>query len=177
MKRSSLRGFGIACLLIGIIYTGVDQFFPSAQSVPDEKIAKYKEKIAQLETKLDEANQKIEELENGSTITEENEVVSEEQVEETEPNESSSEEVQAEPTNENQDGEVVEGVLYIYAGLTPYEVSKKLQDMGIIQNAIEMELFLAQPEYSRSIQKGQFQVNSSMTIEEIANLITGKTKQ
>jgi len=47
--------------------------------------------------------------------------------------------------------------------------------MGIIKNAVEMELFLAQPEYARSIQIGQYQVNSSMSIEEIANLITRKS--
>ena len=43
------------------------------------------------------------------------------------------------------------------------------------QFAVEMELFLAQPEYARSIQIGQYQVNSSMSIEEIANLITRKS--
>ncbi|MED3762914.1 hypothetical protein [Ureibacillus terrenus] len=47
--------------------------------------------------------------------------------------------------------------------------------MGIIQNAVEMELFLAQPEYARSIQIGQYEVNSSMSVDEIANLITGKS--
>ena len=37
-----------------------------------------------------------------------------------------------------------------------------------------MELFLAKPEYAKYIQIGQFDLNSSMTIEEIANIITGK---
>ncbi len=37
-----------------------------------------------------------------------------------------------------------------------------------------MELYLAKPEYAKYIQIGQFELNSSMTIEEIAKIITGK---
>lgn len=168
MKRSSLRGFGIACLLVGIIYTGVDKFFPNVHSASDETVAQYEEKIAQLESELQDAKQQLSTIEQAPSHSDE--------IEENEDPmmNASTESIPDEATSHNED--VIEGTLYIYSGLTPYEVSKKLEDIGIIQNAVEMELFLAQPQYSRSIQKGQFEVNSSMTIEEIANLITGKTK-
>lgn len=177
MKRSSLRGFGIACVLIGIIYSGVDKFFPKTESVPDETVAQYEEKIAQLEAELKDAKEQLSTFEQApppSDETEENEDSTIDSSTESISNEiTSNDEAVDELVDEE---EIIEGTLYIYSGLTPYHVAKKLEDMGIINNYIEMELFLAQPQYSRSIQKGQFKVNSSMTVEEIANLITGKTK-
>lgn len=161
MKRSTVRGFGLACLVIGILYTGMDRF--SHTESESKEIANYEEKIAQLKSQLKVAKQQLQELENQSSSN------STETQDEPEVNNEPSE-----TTTSTQQENVVEGILYIYSGLTPYEVSKKLEDMGIIKNAVEMELFLAQPEYARSIQKGQFKVNSTMTIEEIANLITGK---
>ena len=64
--------------------------------------------------------------------------------------------------------------LQIYSGITPYSVAQKLEDGGIITNSVEMELLLANPKYARSLQIGSYEVNSAMTLEEIANLITGK---
>ncbi|UZM98338.1 hypothetical protein OL548_27075 [Lysinibacillus sp. MHQ-1] len=51
---------------------------------------------------------------------------------------------------------------------------KKLEDGGIISNSVEMELLLANAKYARSLQIGSYEVNSSMSLEEIAKLITGK---
>jgi len=159
MKRSTFRGFGIACILSGGLMIGWDYFFP-AESTSDD-IAKYEEKITQLESQLKEKEQQLKEMEHQTPSNDAKE-------------DNKTTQSSAEESSSNEQGDVTEGVLYIYSGLTPYEISKKLKDMGIIQNAVEMELFLAQPEYARSIQKGQYKVNSSMTIEEIANLITGK---
>ena len=64
--------------------------------------------------------------------------------------------------------------LQIYSGITPYIVAQKLEDGGIIDNSVEMELLLANPKYARSLQIGSYEVNSSMSLEEIAKLITGK---
>lgn len=161
MKRSTLRGFGIACILIGILYTGLDRLHP-AESTSGE-MEQYEEKIAQLESQLKEAKQQLKQYEKQTSSNETNESGGKDQT----PSQESA------PENEQKD--VKEGTLYIYAGQTPYEIAKKLKDMGIIKNAVEMELFLAQPEYARSIQIGQYQVNSSMSIEEIANLITRKS--
>lgn len=160
MKRSTFRGFGIACILSGCLMIGWDYFFP-AESTSDEMV-KYEEKITQLESQLKEKEQQLKEMENQTSTNDSKE-------------EGTTTQSAAEETaSPNEQGDVTEGILYIYSGLTPYEISKKLKDMGIIQNAVEMELFLAQPEYARSIQKGQYKVNSSMSVEEIANLITGK---
>lgn len=159
MKRSSLRGFGMACILIGSLYAGLEYF--GLTDATSENVQKYEEKIAKLEAQLKDAKEQIKELEKQQTANETQESVAKNP--------------SAEESSSNGQEEVTEGILYIYSGLTPYEIAKKLKDMGIIKNSTEMELFLAQPEYARSIQKGQYRVNSAMSVEEIANLITGKS--
>ena len=64
--------------------------------------------------------------------------------------------------------------LQVYSGITPYVVAQKLEEGDIIQNSVEMELLLANPKYSRSLQIGLYEVNSSMSNEDIAKLITAK---
>lgn len=152
MSRSFFRGFGIACLFIGITFLALGKWDPALLPIGDQK------QFQQLQKELEDANEQISQLKNQLDTS-------------IHPNESN-----GDSSNfEEQEHEVVEDTLYIYSGMTPYEVGKKLEDMGIVENAIEMELFLSKPEYARSIQKGQFTVSSEMTLEEIANLITGKS--
>ncbi|MFP3918941.1 hypothetical protein U5N28_14155 [Lysinibacillus telephonicus] len=173
MKRSSVRAFGIACFLIGALLTVSNLFhIPLGLSNDSDKsIKQYEEKITNLELQLKEAEEKIKSLEL-NTQTKEIQAASSENK-----SESSNEENQTNQSTaiEEQPAEdIVTGTLYIYSGLTPAEVAKKIKDLGVINNSVEMELFLAQPEYARSLQTGQYNLNSSMTIEEIANMITGK---
>jgi len=170
MKKSSLRAFGISCFLIGLVITFSETLnIPLLTSSETNAKEQYTTKISQLEKQLKEANEQISKLEK-------NEQPSEELVtEETPSNEETkaTEEKVPEPSSTNQE---VTDTLYIYSGLTPAQVAQKLKDMEIIKNSVEMELFLAQPEYATTIQKGQFELSSSMTTEEIANIITGKSR-
>lgn len=160
MKRSSLRSFGIACFIIGMVMVIANQFnLPFLSSKDSSNEEQYKDQITQLEHQLEEAKEQI-------TLLEQKEQTAPQKIETTDDKTTSEEEVPEE--------EVISGTLYIYSGLTVAEVAQKLKDMGIIHNSVELELFLAQPEYAKSIQKGQFELNSSMSIEEIANIITGK---
>lgn len=161
MRRSTLRAFGIAFFLIGLFLTLTNS---NPTFSEDFKEDEYKNKISQLEQQLIEANQSIAELEqNGKTIASEQEMT----------------EDAKQPDADLADSKketAVKDTLYIYSGLTSAEVAQKLKDMKIIDNSVEMELFLAQPEYATTIQKGQFELNSSMSIKEIADIITGKQK-
>lgn len=177
MKRSSVRAFGIACFLIGALLTVSDMFhIPLGfNSDSNKNIKQYEEKITNLELQLNEAEEKIKSLEHNNTQTEEKQAAPSENI-----SERSNEESQINPSTaveEQQTEDIVTGTLYIYTGLTPAEVAQKIKDLGVINNSVEMELFLAQPEYARSLQTGQYKLNSSMTIEEIANMITGKTTE
>ncbi|MBD8026067.1 endolytic transglycosylase MltG [Ureibacillus sp. Re31] len=159
MKRSSLRSFGIACFIIGMVMVIANQFnLPFLSSKDSSNEEQYKDQITQLEHQLEEAKEQI-------TLLEQKEQTAPQKIETTDDKTKSEEEVPE---------EVISGTLYIYSGLTVAEVAQKLKEMGIIHNSVELELFLAQPEYAKSIQKGQFELNSSMSIEEIANIITGK---
>lgn len=62
--------------------------------------------------------------------------------------------------------------IQLYKNITPYIISEKLEDAGIIQNALELELFLAKDEYARSLQIGEYKLHSDMTLKEIADTIT-----
>ena len=166
MKRSSLRAFGIACFVIGLVLTLSEKVNLPIVSSANTNEEHYTTEIARLEKQLTKANKQIAQLEQTEQVAQQ-----------------SSDEAAADkattpketvPTT-NSAGEGIAGTLYIYGGLTPAEVAQKLKDLGIIKNSVEMELFLAQPEYAKSIQKGQFELNSSMSVEEIANTITGKT--
>ncbi|MER1986205.1 MAG: hypothetical protein ABS948_09965 [Solibacillus sp.] len=64
--------------------------------------------------------------------------------------------------------------IFIYEGMSLYEIGQQVEGEGIVLNGREVELYLSRPEYSRSIQKGAFDLRSDMTIEEIAKTLTGK---
>lgn len=168
MKKSSLRAFGIACFVIGLVITFSERFnLPIASSNETGHEEQYTSKIAQLEQQLKDANEQLAQKEQ-SEQTEQ--PTNEEATEDAKPAEEKTTEVEKTAAG------IVTETLYIYGGLKPAEVAQKLKDLGIIKNSVEMELFLAQPEYATTLQKGQFKLNSSMSIEEIANIITGKSK-
>ncbi|MFC7684713.1 hypothetical protein [Ureibacillus sp. GCM10028918] len=171
MKKSSLRAFGIACFAIGLLITFSERihipFISSSETNTEEQ---YKTKIVQLEQQLKDANEQLSTLGQEQPEQPSKETATDDKTSKDETNKS--EETVADSGTTDQE---VTDTLYIYAGLTPAEVAQKLKDMKIVTNSVEMELFLAQPEYATSIQKGQFQLNSSMSIEEIANIITGKS--
>ncbi|BDH62169.1 hypothetical protein MTP04_22990 [Lysinibacillus sp. PLM2] len=173
MKKSSVRAFGIACFVIGAGYGVYDKLNTDPHSTIDEQaIAEYEEKITQLEQQLDEAKNQINQIE-------QEEQQGQDQLEkviETDSTENNSnEEVQLEANNMDTPNDIIHATLHIYSGLTPYDIGKKLEDLGIVENGLELELYLAKPEYAKSIQIGQYELNSSMTFKEIANLITGKS--
>lgn len=70
--------------------------------------------------------------------------------------------------------EVVTGTIYIYESVTLYDIGRQAEDLKIVDNGRQLELFLAKPEYSRSIQKGVFELHSDMALEEMAKILTGK---
>ncbi|HWL22909.1 MAG TPA: hypothetical protein VNR38_04040 [Ureibacillus sp.] len=166
MIKSSIRAFGIACFLIGASLLLIDKFGHANTVSINEK--EYEQKIAALEQQLKVANEELSKLQtNPSNETIEESTNSRDDV-------TISTEEKTQPTEEDSSKDVVKATLHIYSGLTAYDIGKKLEDFGIVQNGLEMELFLAKPEYAKYIQIGQFDLNSSMTIEEIANIITGK---
>ncbi|WP_079479660.1 endolytic transglycosylase MltG [Halobacillus salinus] len=64
--------------------------------------------------------------------------------------------------------------LDIVSGTTTEDISKKLEEAGVIDQASELEQYMSLNDYSRFIQVGQATVNSDMSLNEIAKAITSK---
>ena len=158
MNKSAIRAFGIAIFLVGALLALSSRFDVNI-GLPTKE-AGNQQQVEQLQDKLNKANQEIaslkEQLKPVHTTEETSTTNSDEQA--------------VEETN----GNVTTMTLQLYSGITPYIVAQKLEDGGIITNSVEMELLLANAKYARSLQIGSYEVNSSMSLEEIAKLITGK---
>ena len=156
MNKSSIRSFGVAIFLVGAILALASRFDVNI-GLP-EKDSSNQQQVEELQNKLNQANQEIAALKKQVHTTEETTTA-----------------VSSEPSvKEDTNADDTTMTLQIYSGITPYIVAQKLEDGGIISNSVEMELLLANAKYARSLQIGSYEVNSSMSLEEIAKLITGK---
>ncbi|QSB10130.1 hypothetical protein JTI58_24710 [Lysinibacillus fusiformis] len=158
MNKSAIRAFGMAIFLIGALLALASRFDVNI-GLPTKEFSNHQQ-VEELQNKLNKANQ-----ENASL---------KEQLKQVNTAEKTSTTDSSEQAVEQTDMEVTSMSLQIYSGITPYSVAQKLEDGGIITNSVEMELLLANPKYARSLQIGSYEVHSAMTLEEIANLITGK---
>ncbi|MBG9756700.1 hypothetical protein J2B92_15420 [Lysinibacillus sphaericus] len=159
MNTSSIRSFGLAIFLVGALLALASRFDVNI-GLP-EKDSSNQQQVEELQNKLHQANQEIATLKK--------------QVKQVHTTEETTTAVSSEPSvKEDTNGDGTTMTLQIYSGITPYIVAQKLEDGGIISNSVEMELLLANAKYARSLQIGSYEVNSSMSLEEIAKLITGK---
>lgn len=158
MNKSTIRAFGLAIFVVGALLALASRFDVNI-GLP-AKSSSNPQYVEELQDKLNKADQEIAALKKQVK-----------QVHTTE--ETSTSDSSEQPAKETSaDGTTM--TLQIYSGITPYIVAQKLEDGGIIPNSVEMELLLANARYARSLQIGAYEVNSSMSLEEIAKLITGK---
>lgn len=156
-----LKYFGIGLFIAGLLFALVDKLdLPiskanNQQSSSDNNNKDYEHKISELEAQISVLQQTSETDINGSKEKEE----------------SNSTTYESSP---NESNESISGTIYIYESISLYSIGQQVEDLGIVSNGRELELFLSKPEYARSIQKGVFELTSDMTIEQIANTLTGK---
>ncbi|MBS4209595.1 endolytic transglycosylase MltG [Bacillus sp. FJAT-50079] len=62
--------------------------------------------------------------------------------------------------------------LDIVEGMSSKEISKQLEDAGVIDSSEQFNAFLGEKELQRYIQIGTFQLDNTMTNEQIAKMIT-----
>lgn len=158
MNKSAIRAFGIAIFLVGALLALASRFDVNI-GLPTKDFSN-QQQVEELQNKLKKANQEIASLKD--------------QLKQVHTTEKTSTTDATEQAGEETNTDVTTMSLQIYSGITPYSVAQKLEDGGIITNSVEMELLLANPKYARSLQIGSYEVHSSMTLEEIANLISGK---
>lgn len=158
MNKSAIRAFGIAIFLVGALLALASRYDVNI-GLP-MKDSSNLQQVEELQMKLDKANKEIASLK--------------EQLKPVHTTEETSSSDASEQSADKTNTDETMMTLQIYSGITPYIVAQKLEDGGIITNSVEMELLLANAKYARSLQIGSYEVNSSMTLEEIAKLITGK---
>lgn len=167
--KKTLRGIGIGLFLAGAAFTMIQQF---DEPISQEKASKYEKQITDLEQQLAKAQEQLTSLETSpataNTSEDEKETTNnteKQQVTETE---------KVDNTEQSSEENAVHGTILIYEGVTLYDVGKQAEDAGIIENGRELELYLSKPEYARSLQIGQFELHSTMTLEQMAKTLTGK---
>lgn len=62
--------------------------------------------------------------------------------------------------------------LSIEVGMTSSEISEKLADAGIILNKVDMDNYLSDQGLAGRVQVGNYELNSSMSLKQIAETIT-----
>ncbi len=155
--KTSLRAFGIGLFIAGASFTLYEKFGPIAAT---QDVSQYEEQIAAYEQQIDSLEQQ---LQNENTVA-------------TTIKESTKQEAKKEqPTNTtSKEQDVITRTIYIYENMSLYEIGQQLEAEQIVKNGREIELYLSKPEFSRSIQKGAFDLHSDMTVDEIAKTLTGK---
>ena len=165
--KKTLRGIGIGLFLAGATFTVIQQF---DEPISQEKASTYKKEIKDLEQQLAEAKEQLTNSETSAPITDTVEAKQENT------NNTKEQQVTEQIDNTEQSSEKngVYGTILIYEGVTAYDIGKQVEDAGIIENGRELELYLSKPEYARSLQIGQFELHSDMTLEQMAKILTGK---
>ena len=166
-----LRGFGAALFISGAAL----YFMPTTSSTGNDKALKNAEKeIATLEQQLKTHEQTID------TLTAENEQlmadIDRPAEKATETAAKEDDKKPAETTEQADEEAAIQETLYIYEGMSLYDIGKKAEDLGLVKVGRELELFLSKKEYARYIQKGAFELTSTMTYTEMADIITGQNE-
>lgn len=71
-------------------------------------------------------------------------------------------------------GDFATATITVVGGMGSEEVARLLEDAGIVESAADFDSFLNQNGYSTRIEIGSFEINSQMTYEEIANILSTK---
>lgn len=175
--KQKIKFFGIGLFCAGLLFSIGERvnipYIESAEDVTSDKKVQEAQKeskslkktIDELQTEINDLKSQLEEAKNTSTTKNQ-----------ASDNNSKTDTNTATDTTEteSQSEEVVTGTIYVYETVSLYDIGRQAEDLKIVENGRELELFLSKPEYARSVQKGQFELRSDMTIEEMANILTGK---
>ena len=165
--KKTLRGIGMGLFLTGASFTIIQQF---DEPISQEKASTYEKQIKNLEQQLAKAQEQLTNTETPSAVAN----TPEEEKETTNITTKQQVTEQIDNTEPLSEENVVHGTILIYEGVTPYDIGKQVEDAGIVENGRELELYLSKPEYARSLQIGQFDLHSTMTLEQMAKTLTGK---
>ncbi|MFJ5768612.1 endolytic transglycosylase MltG [Psychrobacillus sp. NPDC093180] len=154
MNKATIRFLGIGLFLAGAAFQiqlmvgeddqAKDEITPQAYKQAQTELKNVKNQLAQLQLDLENAQ-----------------------------NEQSAPEMEKKvETMDNPSHEATNTVLHIQSGMTSRDISTSLEEAGIIQNKQDFEDYLVAQDLSSKIQIGQYELTPTMTIKQIAEIIT-----
>ncbi|MEI4770902.1 hypothetical protein WAX74_14865 [Psychrobacillus sp. FJAT-51614] len=163
MKRSSIRSFGIGLFLAGALlqiqhFTQEDEII-SKRSITEEAYEKSQAELKTVKQQLAQLQLDLENARKGQPVGDESNET-----------ESGKEEASTADSNEGS----TKYTLVISSGMNSKEISSILEDVGIVQNKQDIEDYLVSQNLAGRIQIGEYELDSSMTLKQIAEKITGK---
>lgn len=154
---SIIRGLGIGLFTAGILFTFISM--PNSSDVSNTAPNGYElvksEELKSLQAELSTSKEQLAQIQlDLEAMSKEN-------------NTNVQVETVDEPSSDH-----VKTVLIIRSGMTSTDISSILEQTNIIKNRKDFDQYLEDKRLSEGIQIGTYELNSSMTIAEIANLIT-----
>lgn len=159
MVKDLFRVVGAACILTGIFF--YFSFQMEADSQLAEKNNALSEELTALQLKLQKTEEELAHLQ---TLRAKAELPGNNEDETTTVDDQSK-------TNEDEN-QVKQKTLLIEAGTTSSDVSNELENTGIIENADALNMYLKDNFLEKSIQIGEYEIDTTMSVENIAKLIT-----
>ena len=176
--KQRFKYVGIGLFLAGLLITLNSQFnfiASGSTNTNDKALEKKEREIEKLHKQLQEVNEDLKNAKSNENKSKEDNTSNANNTS-TETNNNTSFDQNQNASTENKDG-VVTGTVIIYENMSLYDIGQQVEDLKILKNGRELELYLSKPEYSRSIQKGSFELSSDMTLEEMAKILTAKKTQ
>ncbi|WP_246096805.1 hypothetical protein [Psychrobacillus soli] len=154
MNKAAIRSLGIGLFLAGAIFQTTQMLGKEETKTDGVTQQSYDQAQHELKSVKDQLAQLQLDLENAQTVQTTTEI--EEKIE----------------TAGNSSTKAVNIVLHIQSGMTSSDISSFLEQAGIIQNKQDFEDYLVAQDLSGHIQIGQYELNSTMTMKQIAETIT-----
>jgi len=158
MLRDFLRTVGAACIIAGASLYFIDGNTEKLEATPDT--SKLTSELQVLQSKLEKTEVELAKLQTATSAAEK-------------PTEDSDTKTE-ESVNKTSSEQVVKMVLLIETGMNSTDIADALKRSEIIDDAAAFESYLKNSKLSGKIQIGKYDLDSSMTTETIATIITGK---
>ena len=158
MLRDLLRTIGAACIIAGTALYFMGS--PDGNAKDDANKDELHEEISILQNTLNRTEEELAKLQLATSAAEKP------------TNEDGSSESEEASDPESSAPPLIKTLLHIEPGATSAGIAYQLERSGIIKHATEFENYLIKNELSGKLQIGEYDLNSSMSVKEIAKMIT-----
>lgn len=185
MANSSLRNFASGMIISTSVLTAVYYLQPTNNEeqkiveehiITDEEVQQYLEDKGYISISKQTYDELTAKAASQANNTNENK---EAQIPQASPNQKQQEPEAETETPEKAVPEKIEAkqkayTLIVHSGMDSIQIANTLEKSGIVKSGKDFEQFLTKKDWTRSIQVGTYELNSSMSYEQIGKIITKK---